>query len=146
MSHFQPSQRSPMRRILRREKSGYALGLILCLVGLFLLAVVLWKALSNVSVSQLVLSDLWSYLWSAQLVFPFGIKFSLIYFVILGAMFFFSGIAVLALSQKWFTLPGETVLLTCPYCKNHWRASRGKGWAECPHCRQFVQPQVMKKD
>jgi len=143
---FQLSQRSLMRRILRREKSGYALGLIFCLVGLFLLAVVLWKTWPHFSVSQLVLSDLWSYLWTEQFDFPLGVGFKLMYFTILGAVIFVSGTVMMALSQKWFTLSRETVLLTCPYCKNHWRASRVKGWAECPHCRQFVQPRVMKKD
>jgi len=133
-----------MRRILRREKSGYALGLIFCLLGLILLATVLWKVWLRVSISQLVLSDLWSYLWTEQLDFPWGVGFKLIYFTILGVVILFSGAVMLALSEKWFTLSGETVLLTCPYCKNHWRASRGKGWAECPHCRQFVQPQVAK--
>jgi len=132
-----------MRRILRREKSGFTLGLILCLVGLILLAVVLWKVWAHFSVSQLALSDLWSLLWTEQLDF-FGVGFKLIYFTTLGAVIFFFGAIMMALSQKWFTLPGETILLTCPYCKNQWRARRAKGWAECPHCRQFVQPQVMK--
>lgn len=133
-----------MRRILRREKSGYALGLIFCLIGLFLLAVVLWKTWLHVSVSQHVLSDLWSYLWTEQIDFAFGVTFKLIYLTVLGITIFFAGTVMLALSQKWFTLPGETVLLTCPYCKNHWRANRAKGWAECPHCRQFIQPNVEK--
>jgi len=133
-----------MRRILRREKSGYALGLVFCLVGLFLLAFVWWKVWLRASVSQLVLSDLWSYLLAEQLDFPFGFGFKLVYFTILGAVIFVLGTVVLALSQKWFTLSGETVVLTCPYCKNHWRASRANGWAECPHCRQFIRPQVMK--
>jgi len=134
-----------MRRILRREKSGYALGVILCLAGLLLLAVVLWKAWLHVSASQLVLSELWSYLMTEQLNFPLGLGFKLIYLTILGAVILFSGIVMVALSQKWFILSGEAVLLTCPYCKNYWRASRAKGWAECPHCRQFIQPQVTKR-
>jgi len=134
-----------MRRILRREKSGYSLGIIFCLIGLSLMAFVLWKAWLHVSGSQHSLSDLWSYLWTEQLDFPLGVAFKLIYFTVLGIAIFFTGTVMLTLSQKWFTLPGETVLLTCPYCKNHWRTSRAKGWAECPHCRQFIQPQVTKR-
>jgi len=134
-----------MRRILRREKSGYTLGLIFCLAGLFLLAVVLWKTWPYLSVSQLVLSDLLSYLWTEQFDFPLGIGVKLLHLTILGALILFSGTVMLAVSQKWFTLSGETVLLICPYCRNHWRASRAKGWAECPHCRQLVQPRAMKK-
>jgi len=133
-----------MRRILRREKSGYALGIIFCLIGLFLLAAVLWKAWLHVSGSQNVLSDLWSCLWTEQIDFALGVAFKLIYFTGLGVVIFLAGIVMVALSQKWFTLPGESVLLTCPYCKNHWRANRAKGWAECPHCRQFIQPSVEK--
>lgn len=134
-----------MRRILRREKSGYALGIIICLVGLILLAIALWKAWLKVSVSQHVLSDLWAYLWTEQIDFAFGFGFKLIYFTILGTVLLFAGTVTLALSQKSFTLSGEAVLLMCPYCKNHWRASRAKGWAECPHCRQFIQPEVARK-
>lgn len=132
-----------MRRILRKEKSGYTLGLIFCLVGLIMLVAVLWKALLHVSVSQLILSDLWTYLSTEQLDLAFA-EFKLIYFAILGAVIFIFGTVMLALSQKWFTLSGENVLLTCPYCKNHWKASRAKARVECPHCRQFIQPQVVK--
>jgi len=134
-----------MKKVLRREKSGYALGLILCVAGLILLAVVLWKAWLHASVSQFVLEDLWSYLWTEQLDFAFGVGFKLIYFTMLGVLLIVFGTVTLALSQKGFTLSGETVMLTCPYCKNHWKTSRAKGWAECPHCRQFIQPQVTKR-
>ena len=133
-----------MRKVLRKEKSGYAVGLIFCLIGLILLVVVSWKAWLHLSGSQLVLSDLWSLLWTEPLDFAFGVEFKLMHFTILGTALFLGGMVMLLLSRKWFTLAGENVLLTCPYCKNHWRASRAKGWAECPHCRQFVQPQVKK--
>jgi hypothetical protein len=132
------------RKVLGRIKSGYALGFVLCLAGLILLVAVFLNAWPQMSGSQPGLSELWSYLWTAQLVFPFGIRLQLIYVGISGVVLFFGGIIVLLLSEKWFIFAGETVLLTCPYCKNHWRTSRAKGWVECPHCRQFIQPQVKK--
>jgi len=134
-----------MKKVLKREKSGYTLGIVFCLVGLILLAVAFWRVWLHASASQLVLSDLWPYLWTEQLDLAFGVKFKLIYFTLSAVVIFFAGSMMLALSQKWFTLSGETVLLMCPYCKNHWRTSRAKGWAECPHCRQFIQPQVIKR-
>lgn len=133
-----------MRKVLRKEKSGYASGLIFCLIGLVLLAVVSWKVWLHASGSQLVLSDLLALLWTEPLDFAFGVEFKLMHFTILGTMLFLGGIVMLLLSRKWFPLAGETVMLTCPYCKNQWRTSRAKGLAECPHCRQFVQPQVKK--
>jgi len=134
-----------MKKVLRRERSGYILGLILCLIGLILLAVALWKLWPHVSVSQNALTELWSYLWKEQLELALGIELRLIYLTVLGILMFFSGAVMVALSQKWFTLSGEAILLTCPYCKNQWKTSRAKGWAECPHCRQFIQPQVAKR-
>jgi len=134
-----------MKKVLRRERSGYILGLIVCLIGLILLAVALWKLWPHVSVSQNALTELWSYLWKEQLELALGIELRLIYLTVLGILMFFSGAVMVALSQKWFTLSGEAILLTCPYCKNQWKTSRAKGWAECPHCRQFIQPQVAKR-
>jgi hypothetical protein len=131
-------------KILRREKSGYRLGLVFCFTGLIVIAATLLKMWLHVSGSQLVLSDLWSSLWTVELDFGLGVRCKLIYFTMLGTVLFILGTVMVALSQKWFTLSGETVLLTCPYCKNHWKASRAKAWAECPHCRQFIQPQVAR--
>jgi hypothetical protein len=134
-----------MRRIIRRKKSGYALGFALCFIGLIVLFAVLWKALTNVSASDDVFSALESYLWTKEFDFGFGVRLRLMHLTMMGAVALVLGIFVLAFSRQVFSVyAGENVLLQCPFCKNHWKASRGRGLAECPHCRQFVQPTVVK--
>jgi hypothetical protein len=134
-----------MKRIIRREKSGYALGFILCFIGLIVLFAVLWKAWPNVSNSPNVFSALGSYLLTKQFDFGVGVSLKLIDLTIIGVAVLALGIFVLALNRQVFSVStGENVLLKCPYCKNHWKASRASGYAECPHCRQFVQPTVKK--
>ncbi len=138
------NDKNTIRRIIRRKKSGYAIGFTLCLIGLIFLSAVLWKAWPNVSASHDVFSALESYLWTKQFDFGFGIGLKLMHLAIMGAAALFSGIFVLALSRQVFFVSGENVLLKCPYCKNNWKARRAKGFAECPYCRQFVQPAVMR--
>ena len=134
-----------MKRIIRRKKSGYALGFTLCFIGLIVLFAVLWKAWPNVSNSPDVFSALGSYLLTTQFDFSVGVGLKLIDLTIIGVAVLALGIFVLALSRQIFSVSaGENVLLKCPYCKNHWKASRASGYAECPNCRQFVQPTVKK--
>jgi hypothetical protein len=114
-------------------------------VGLGILLAVFWKAWTNVSASSDVLSSMWSYILTAQVNIASGITVRLSYLSIMGAVFLILGVVIIAFSRQIFYLSGESVLLQCPYCKNQWRTSRAKGWAECPHCRQFVQPQVTKR-
>jgi len=134
-----------MRRIIRRKLSGHVLGIILCLMGFTILFVVFLKAWFSVSASSNVLSSLWSYILTEQIEIASIVTLKLSYLSIMGAIFLGLGTVILALSRQIFYLSGESVLLQCPYCKNQWRTSRAKGWAECPHCRQFVQPQVTKR-
>ena len=134
-----------MRRIIRRKKSGYALGFTLFFIGLFVLFAVLWKAWPNVSASHDVFSALGSYLWTKQFDLGFGVGLKLMHLTMMGAAALVLGIFVLAFSRQVFSVyAGENVLLQCPFCKNHWKASRGRGLAECPHCRQYVEPRVVK--
>jgi len=134
-----------MRRIIRRKLSGHVLGILLCLVGFSVLFVVFFKAWFSVSASPNVLSSLWAYILTEQVDIASAVTLKLFHLSIIGAIFLVSGIIVLAFSRQVFYLSGESVLLQCPYCKNQWRANRAKGWAECPHCRQFIQPQVTKR-
>jgi len=134
-----------MRRIIRRQLSSQVLGILLCLVGFAILLVVFWKAWSGVSASSNVLSSLWSYILTEQVDLASTVTLKLSYLSIMGAIFLFLGIVVIAFSRQVFYLSGGSVLLTCPYCKNQWKTSRAKAWAECPHCRQFIQPDVAKK-
>ena len=134
-----------MIRVIRRKKSGYALGFLLFSIGLIVLFAVLWKAWPNVSASHDVSSALWSFLWSKQFDFGLGVSLKLMHLTIMGAATLVSGIIVLALSRQIFSVYArENVLIQCPFCKNHWKARRASGFAECPHCRQFVEPTEVK--
>jgi hypothetical protein len=68
----------------------------------------------------------------------------LLYISIAGTLVLVVGLVTLILSREIFYSSGESVSLKCPYCKNTWKARRSLGWAECPYCRKFIQPQVAK--
>jgi len=133
-----------MRRIIRRKLSDQVLGVLLLLVGLGILFVVFWKAWSGVSASSNVLSAVWSHILTEQVNIASVVTLKLTYLSIAAAIFLVLGIVVLGFSRQVFYLSGESVLLRCPYCKNSWRARRAMGWAECPYCRKFIQPQLKK--
>lgn len=136
-----------MSRIIIRKLSSHVLGVLLCLIGLVILVTVFWRAWSDASASASsnVLSSLWAYILTEQVELASMVTLKLVYPFILGTVFLVLGVVVIAFSRQVFHLSGETVLLKCPYCRNSWKANRAKGWAECPHCRKFVQPQVAKK-
>jgi len=134
-----------LKRTLRRQKSGYALSLILCLTGLTMIFLTVWKTWPKVSSAENPLSTFWTLLWTEQLDFISGIDFKLVYLTILGAVMLVFGVVIWALSRKWFYLAGKTVLFQCPFCKKRWRASPDKGLVHCPHCRQLVHPKMVEK-
>ncbi len=134
-----------MKRILRRQRSGYALALILCLIGLIALLVTLWKTWSEVSSAQDPFSVFWTLLWTYEFDFIPGIGFKLAYLTILGAVSMIVGVVILILSRQWVSLPGETTLFQCPFCKKRWRAIRDKGLVHCPHCNQLVHPTMVER-
>lgn len=134
-----------MRRIIRRKKSGYALGFTLFFIGLIALFAVLLESWPNVSASDEVFSALESYLWANQFEFGLGVELKLMHFTMLGTAALVLGIFVLAFSRQVFSIhSGENVLLQCSFCKNRWKANRGRGLAECPHCHQFVEQRAVK--
>jgi uncharacterized protein YjeT (DUF2065 family) len=134
-----------MKRILRRQNSGYALALILCLIGIAAILVPLWKTWPQVSSSQDPVSTFWTLLWTQNLDFIPGIQFQLAYLTILGIVSIAVGVVVLILSRQWFFLPGETVLLQCPFCKKTWTSIRNKALVHCPYCRQLVHPTMAER-
>lgn len=134
-----------MKRMLRRQKSGYALSLILCFIGVTAPFVALWKTWPKVSSAQNHFSTFWTLLWTEQLDLIPGIGSKLVYLVILGAVMFIFGVVIWTLSRQWFYLAGETALFQCPFCKKKWRASPDKGLVQCPHCRQLVHPKMVEK-
>jgi len=134
-----------MPRIIRTKQSGQALGAALCFIGFIALLAVLWKTWPSVSGSSNVLSALWTQILSQQISFGSTVTLKLIYIAIMGTVFLILGLTVLALSRQIFYVSREPTLLQCPYCRNQWKARRAMGWAECPFCRKFINPQTVRK-
>jgi len=134
-----------MPRIIRTKQSGQALGAALCLMGFIVLLVVFWKAWPSATASSNALSALWTQILSQQVSLGSMVTLKLIYLTIAGTMFLIAGLVVLALSRQIFYVSRESTLLQCPYCKNQWKARRAMGWAECPFCRKFINPQTVKR-
>jgi hypothetical protein len=138
-------QRWFMPRIIRTKQSGQALGAILCLLGFIALLVVFWKAWPGASSSQNVLSALWVQILSQQISIGSIVTLELAYVTAAGTVSVIVGLLVFALSRQIFHVSREPTLLQCPYCRNQWKARRAMGWAECPFCRKFINPQTVKK-
>lgn len=134
-----------MSRIIITKFSNRVLGAFLCLLGLAMLAVVLWKAWPTVSASTNLFSSLWSTILAEQIEIASLASLKLIYLFIMGVFFLGLGVVAVVLSRQVFYGAGSPVLLKCPYCNNNWKARRAKGYAECPHCRKFVKPQVIRR-
>lgn len=132
-------------RTLRRQKCAYALCLVLCLVGLSVISIAIWKTWEEASSAENPLSAFWSLLWTERLDLIPSIEFKLAYLVILGFAMLFTAVGIWALSRQWFYLPGETVLVQCSFCKKKWTASGDKGLVHCPHCRQLIHPKITEK-
>lgn len=135
-----------MRTIVRRKLSGHILGIILFLFGFGVLFLIVWRAWPSVSGSSNILSALWSHILTEYVELALIGTLRLAYIGIIGVIFLFLGILALVFSRQIFHLSSGPVLLKCSYCGNHWNARRGMGWAECPHCRKFVQPRVVKAE
>lgn len=105
---------------------------------------VFWKTWPNVSTSTNIPSSFWSYLINEQVNVASLLSLKLFYVGIAGTFILVAGLFTLVLSRQIFYSSGESVSLKCPYCKNSWKARRAVGWAECPYCRKFIQPQVAR--
>jgi DNA-directed RNA polymerase subunit RPC12/RpoP len=134
-----------MRRILRKQKSAYALSLVLCLLGVAALLVVLWKAYPKISSSADPFSTFLSLLWTEELTVFSWFSFKLIYLVVLGDALLIAGFLLWVLSRQWFVVPSETVWFQCPFCKKKWKSTGDKALVHCPYCRQLVHPRIAEK-
>lgn len=134
-----------MHRIIRTKQSGQILGSFLCLMGFGALLVVFWKAWPIASGSANVFSGFWSEILAGQINVASIVTLKLIYLTIGGTVLLLFGVVVLAFSRQIFYASSGSTQLQCPYCKNQWKARRSMGWAECPYCRKFINPQTVKK-
>jgi hypothetical protein len=141
-----------------KKKTGYGLGLSLCIIGIVLLLVVVWKWWdAGVFASSDVLSALGSSLTYAYADVSLGIGLTLGFYIILGVVLLGTGSAILLLRrEKVAVTEGLTVVLECPLCKHQWRESMSKsqlkamGYPEvrtisrrkCAKCAKFIRPKI----
>ena len=140
-----------MRMTILKKKTGYALGLFLCIIGIIMLLVVLWELYQA--------GDFTTELLEGEIE-VFGIRTGLkpIYSTLLGVVFLVVGSAILVARRERVTVTEEvTVLLECPHCKNQWRESMSKTHLEsigypqvrtlsrhkCSKCAKFIRPKIV---
>lgn len=131
-----------MKKVLRKQKTVYALSLFLFLIGIAALLGTLWKTYPKVSASQNPPSTFLSLLWEEEINFANIITFKLVYLVILGDIALILGFVLWLLSRQWLVLPGKTAWYECPFCKKRWKAVGDKALVHCPYCRQLVHPRI----
>ena len=151
-----------MGMTILKKKTGYALGLLLCIIGGIMLLVLVWKWWDEgVFASSNMLSDLSKSFLTEYPDIALGIGLKLIHYTILGVVFLIAGSAILVVRRERVTVTEEvTVLLECPYCKNQWRESMSKPHLEsmgypkvrtlsrhkCSKCAKFIRPKIVATD
>jgi hypothetical protein len=137
-----------------KKKTGYGLGLSLCIIGIILLLVVVWKWWdAGVFAASDVLSALSASLTDASL----GLGLALGYYIIIGVVLLGIGSAILLLRrEKVAVTEGVTVVLQCPLCKHTWRETMSKSQLKamgypkvrtlsrrkCAKCAKFIRPKI----
>jgi DNA-directed RNA polymerase subunit RPC12/RpoP len=134
-----------MRRVLRKQKSAYALSLTLCLLAVAIFLAILWKTYPTISSSGDPFSTFLSLLWTEGLSFSPWFSIKLIHLVILGDLLLIAGVVLWVLSRQWLVVPGKMVWFQCPFCKKKWRSTGDKALVHCPYCRQLVHPRIAEE-
>lgn len=148
-----------MRMTILKKKTGYALGLLLCIVGVIMLLVLVWKWWDiGVFTSSDMLATLTASLWSEYSDIALGIGLKPIHYAIAGIVLLIIGVVILVARREKITVTEEvTILLECPYCKNQWRESMSKTHLEsmgypnvktisrrkCSKCAKFIRPKIV---
>jgi hypothetical protein len=132
--------------IFRRQKSAYALSLLLCLIGIAALLATLWITWPQITAAKDPLSTFLTLIWTRNLDSVSGLEFKLAYLVVLGDVMLISGAVMGVLSTQRLYLPGKVVWYRCPFCHKDWRSSGVKALVHCPHCRQLVHPTIIEKN
>lgn len=141
-----------------KKKSGYALGVILCVIGVILLLIVVWKSWQEgVFSSTDPLSDFSTLLMETSDI-VLGIDLKPLHYTILGFVLLIVGGVILAVRREKVRVVEEvTALLECPLCKNQWREPIAKaqlksmGYPEvrtltrrrCSNCGKFIRPKIV---
>jgi len=145
-----------------KKKTGYALGLLLCIIGGIMLLVLVWKWWdTGVFADPDPLSALSASFWEPYDDVALGIGLKLIHYTFMGIILLFVGGGILVARRERVTVTEEvTVLLECPYCKNQWRESMSKTHLEsigyprvrtlsrhkCSKCAKFIRPKIVATD
>jgi len=143
-----------------KKKSGYALGLSLCIIGIIILLLVLWNlydadALTSLSkFSEQLLEE--NFVILGNELTQFGLK--LVHYTLFGVVLLVVGGVILIARRERVRVAEEvSVLLECPLCKNQWRETMSKptlksmGYPEvrvlsrrkCPKCAKFIRPKIV---
>ena len=145
MKQYTQRRESPMRKILRTQRSAHILSVILCLLGTVAISFAVWETWPQVSAAENPLSTFFNLLWSEKLDLIPGLEFTLIYLFIFGDIMLIVSVATWVLSRQWLLLPGKTVWYRCPFCKKKWKSTEDKALVHCPHCLQLVHPTLTEE-
>jgi len=141
-----------------KEKTGHALGLLLCIIGTIMLLITVWKLWAEeVFTSSDMLSALKASLWTEYTDLTLGIGLKPIHYMVVGIVLLVIGSAILIARREKVSVTEEaTVMFECPYCKHQWRESMSKthlksmGYPrvrtlyrrKCPKCAKFIRPKI----
>ncbi len=134
-----------MVRILRTQKSGYAVGLILILLGFGAFSLTVWHVWPSVSSAEDPAVAFWNSIWREKLDLVPSLDVLWAYLVIFAAAALVSGLSVLVLSRQWLPLASKSAMFQCPFCRKRWRTASDKALVHCPFCRQLVHPKLVDK-
>jgi hypothetical protein len=141
-----------------RKKTGYGLGVALCVIGITLLLVVVWKWWeAGVFASPDVLSALSASFLQEFADISLGVGLRIIHYIVVGVVLIGVGFAILLFRrEKVVVTEGVSVTLECPLCKYQWHESLSKsnldamGYPEartlsrrkCAKCGKFIRPKI----
>ena len=148
-----------MSMTILKKKTGYALGIVSCVVGIIVLGLVLWDFLdAGVFNSSNVLSEMGTQLLEGEMRIIFDIELKPVHYSFLGVvLLLIGGIILVARREKIQVVEEVAVLLECPRCKNQWKESFGKeqlksmGYPQvrtlsrrkCSDCGKFIRPKIV---
>jgi hypothetical protein len=137
-----------------KKKTGYGLGLSLCIIGVVLLLAVVWKWWDTEVFSSSDVVSALSASFTGETLWP---GLALGYYLIIGAVLLGTGSAILVLRrEKVAVTEGLTVVLECPLCKYHWQEAMSKSQLQamgypsvrtlsrrkCANCAKFIRPKI----
>jgi len=143
-----------------RKKTGYALGVLLCVIGVIMLGLVLWKFWdAGVFDSSDFLAEMSVQLLEAEHGdIALGIGLKLVHYSIVGVILLLIGGVILVARRERIKVVEEiTALVECPRCKNQWKEPLGKeqlksmGYPQvrtlsrrkCSNCGKFIRPKIV---